>query len=97
MVAFLVNFMKMMIELAIRRTEMMANSAKHPSAHFATNQKSEAKQKSEDGMKKATSPVIRSKVFQIARHIATIHFPLGGNGLARSPRSAVSTPKINWT
>lgn len=69
---------------------MRVNSTKPPFAHFATNQKSDAKQKSEDGMKKATRAVIKINVVNTARHITTLHFPLGGNGVDRMPRSVSS-------
>lgn len=79
-----------------KATAIRINRATAPSAHLATNQNREAKQKFGARMKKATRPVITSKIFITTRQIATSHLPLGGNGLVLKPRMTTSSPNTSW-
>lgn len=95
MVECLVNLMKMMMAHPMSTTDMSVNSAKPPSAHLATNQNKEAKQKSAEGMKKVINPMTNSSVVHTAKQMATVHFPRFGNGFLRRPRSVSSSPKMS--
>lgn len=95
MVECLVNLTKMMMAHPMSTTDMRVKSAKPPTAHLATNQNREAKQKSAEGTKKVTSPMTSSSVVQTAKQMATVHFPRFGNGLVRRPRMVSSSPKMS--
>lgn len=69
----LVNFRKTVIAHTTRAVEIRVKTAKPPWAHLATNQNNEAKQKSAEGMKKVTRPVIKSNVDQTPRQIGIVH------------------------
>ena len=79
-----------------KTTAMSKSKANAPSAHLATNQNRDAKQKFGARMKRATRPVTTSKIFITTRQITTSHLPLGGNGLVLRPRMVSSSPNTSW-
>lgn len=95
MVEYLVSFMYIITMHATKTTSMTTNKAKAPSAHLATNQKREAKQKFGARIKKATRPVATSRIFMTTKHITASHFPLEGKGFVLRPRMATSSPNIS--
>ncbi len=76
--------------------EVVNKTVKQPSAYFATNQNSEAKQSSGDRMKSATKNVASSKIPMIIRQIVTVHFALFGNGFRRMPLRVTAMANTNW-
>lgn len=82
---------------AIMTATIQIKIAKPPSAHFATNQKRDAKQIFGARMKNVTRPVASSAILTIVRQIGTVHLPLGGNGFDLSARNAVSMVKATCT
>src|SRR3569833_3188554 len=84
--------------MAMPTNKMMAITnkiTKQPCAYWLTNQNSEAKQTSGDRRKSATKKLDSSSIPMMTRHIVTAHFPLGGKGFLRSPRSMTSAPKTS--
>ena len=68
---------------------------KQPTEYLATNQKREPKQKSLVLTKSATRKLASVSRPIVAKHIVTVHLPLGANGFFLSPLSVNSTAKTS--
>lgn len=95
MVEYRVSLMKIVTLQRAKTTTTISSRTKPPSAHLATNQKSEAKQKLGGRMKKPTTPVATRRTLTITRQMTVVHLPLEGNGLVLRARKVISNPKTS--
>jgi hypothetical protein len=74
---------------------IVVRTAKHPVEYVVMKESNDLRQKSGDGMTRATKKLIKVNTEMMSRQILTSHLPLVANDLLRSPLRATSTPNTS--